>query len=258
MNLCVNAKQAMAKGGNLTIETQNMHLSQDYCEIYQGSTPGDYVLIAVSDTGCGMSEEVKSRIFEPFFTTKPEGEGTGLGLATVFGIVKQSEGFINVYSEVDKGTTFKIFLPRSMQIAEVKTPEIISSEKLFGNETIMIVEDEDGVRNIAVKTLRKFGYNVIEAENGGVGYLKCKKAVRPFDLIVTDIIMPEMSGKELINSIKEFCPNIKVLYMSGYTYNAIAKQGVIESSINFISKPFDSIAFVRKVREVLNSPSIES
>ena len=252
MNLCINARDAMRDGGLLSLETKNIILTDDYTAVHVDAYPGSFVVFKISDTGCGMTKDVISNIFDPFFTTKAEGEGTGLGLSTVFGIVKQSEGFINVYSEPGEGTTFKIYLPRTEEDVEQHIQELLPEGKLHGKETILVVEDEEGVRNIAVRTLKRFGYKVIEAENGGEGYLKCRNANYPIDLIITDIIMPEMNGKEFVESIKEICPDVKVLYMSGYTYNIIAKKGIIDTNVSFISKPFESLPFLRKVRETLD------
>ncbi len=251
VNLCVNARDAMPEGGTLTIETVNMELTDEYATTRPEVEPGSYVMLSVSDTGCGMTKEVKSQMFDPFYTTKAAGEGTGLGLSTVFGIVKQSGGFIYVYSEPYEGTTFKIYLPKTEEEAETVSQELLSEDMLYGDETVLVVEDEEGVRNIAVRTLEKYGYKVIEAENGGVGYLKCKKSEKPIDLIITDVIMPEMSGADFISSVKEFWPEIKVLYMSGYTYNVIAKKGVIVDKISFMQKPFQPLSILRKVREML-------
>ncbi len=251
VNLCINARDAMPDGGTLTIETMNIDLTNEYARTHPEVAPGPYVMVSVSDNGCGMTDEIKSQIFDPFFTTKSEGKGTGLGLSTVYGIVKQSGGFIYVYSEPGEGTTFKIYLPRTTEKIETINKKELPEEQLYGKETILVVEDDESVRNIAVRILKKYGYNVIEAENGGIGYLKCKKSKQPIDLIITDVIMPEMNGAEFITSVKEFWPKLKVLYMSGYTYNVIAKKGIIQSEVNFISKPFRPMAFLNKVKRVL-------
>ena len=253
MNLCVNARDAMPDGGQLIIETENTELNEEYTSIHPEVAPGAYVMLVVSDSGSGMTEEVKSQIFDPFFTTKAVGEGTGLGLSTVFGIVKQSGGFIYVYSEPGEGTTFKIYLPRSEEEAVTVRKKLLTEEELRGKETVLVVEDEEGVRNIAVRSLRKYGYKVLEAENGGAGYLKCKSSEKPVDLIITDVVMPEMSGAEFIKSVKEFWPEVKVLYMSGYTHDVIAKKGIIDSKVAFLHKPFEPLNILQKVREVLNS-----
>ena len=252
VNLCVNANDAMQKGGKLLIETANVEVTKEYTEQNPEANPGKYVMLAVSDTGCGMAKEIKSQIFDPFFTTKHEGEGTGLGLSTVYGIIKQINGFVNVYSEPGEGTTFKLYIPKTDEITKLQEKRVLTEDQLYGSETILVVEDETGVRNIAVRSLKKYGYKVIEAENGGIGYLKCRKAEKPIDLIVTDVIMPEMNGKEFVESVREFWPDMKVLYMSGYTYNVIAKKGIIEGEVAFISKPFDPLPFLRKVRNVLD------
>ena len=252
VNMCVNARDAMNEGGILTIETANEVITEEYAAKKADVVAGNYVRLIISDTGCGMDKETVMQIFDPFFTTKPEGEGTGLGLSTVYGIIKQVGGFVNVYSEPGLGTSFKIYIPETKDIFVEGKKGVISEDKLYGKETVMIVEDEDGVRNIAVRILERYGYNVIEAENGGIGYLKCKKTTIPIDLIVTDVIMPEMNGKEFIDNVREFLPDVNVLFMSGYTYNAIASRGIVESEVNFITKPFEPMVFVRKVREVLD------
>nr|MBC8279060.1 PAS domain S-box protein [FCB group bacterium] len=252
MNLCVNARDAMPDGGKLIVETENVNISEEYCADHPGAEPGSYVMLSVSDSGVGMTQSVKSQIFDPFYTTKAAGEGTGLGLSTVFGIVKQSGGFIYVYSELGEGTTIKIYLPSTEEEAKIVRKRVFTDEELRGKETILVVEDEEGVRNIAVMSLKKYGYRVIEAENGGAAYLKCKKAEQPMDLIVTDVVMPDMNGKELVESVREFWPDIKVLFMSGYTYNVIAKKGIIESEVSFLQKPFDPKDILQKVREAID------
>ena len=252
VNLCVNAHDAMPDGGTLQIRTQNTVIDRESNIINSDAKEGDYVLLSVEDTGQGMTKEVMANIFEPFYTTKKEGEGTGLGLATVYGIVKQSSGFINVFSEPGIGSCFNIYIPKSKEEEREIERKVISETVLHGKETILIVEDDTTVRNIAVKILKKYGYNVIEAGNGDAGLLKCKKSEKPVDLIITDVIMPGISGKEFIQFVKEFWPKVKTLFMSGYTFDTITKKGIVESEVNFISKPFQPLVFVQKVREILD------
>ncbi|MGB9628235.1 MAG: GAF domain-containing protein, partial [Thermodesulfobacteriota bacterium] len=252
MNLAVNARDAMPYGGKFTIETANVDLDEEYAKRHMDVKAGKYVMLSVSDTGIGMTKEVQERIFEPFFTTKGVGKGTGLGLSTVYGIVKQSGGNIWVYSEPGKGTTFKIYLPR----VEKPSEEIRAKEEAkglpHGNETILLVEDDEKVRGVAQKILLKQGYDVIEARGGDEAIEICKGIKRPIHLVLTDVVMPGMSGRELIERIKEVCKDFKVLYMSGYTDNVILHHGILEEGIAFIQKPFTLEALVRKVREVLD------
>ncbi|MCF7810482.1 PAS domain S-box protein [bacterium] len=251
-NLAVNSKDAMPNGGELTIETQNVVLDEDYCIAHPDTKPGLYAMLAISDSGEGMPEEVCNHIFDPFFTTKEIGKGTGLGLSTVYGIVKQSGGNIWVYSEMGKGTSFKIYLP----VVENEVDELFSkhdsSEMQGGNETILIVEDEDGVRNLAVKVLAQLGYKVIEAANGNEACYICDKIDERIDLVVTDVVMPIMGGVEMVNKLKEKWKDLKVLYMSGYTANAIVHQGVLDPGIPYMQKPFIPITIAQKVRNVLD------
>jgi PAS domain S-box-containing protein len=252
MNLAVNARDAMPQGGKLTIETTNVDLDQAYAETHPEVTPGRYVMMAVSDTGCGMDDATKARIFEPFFTTKGPGKGTGLGLATAFGIVKQSGGHIAVYSELEHGTSFKIYLP--------VVTERISSGKSFhgvrtapkGNETVLLVEDEDGVRGFARHALQMFGYTVLEASNGAEAIKMCEEQKEPIHLVVSDVVMPEMGGRRLIEQLTALRPGIKVLFLSGYTDDAVMRHGVLEAEVAFLQKPFTPTALANKVREVLD------
>lgn len=257
MNLALNARDAMPEGGKLTIETANIYLGEEYASHHIGIKPGNYVMLAVSDTGCGMDEEVKSHIFEPFFTTKDIGKGTGLGLSTVYGIVKQSEGSIWLYSELGQGTTFKIYLPRVEEEIDRLQKATPLKEITRGTETVLLVEDDEGVRNLARMVLEMNGYKVLEAESGNAAILICEKYKETIHLMLTDVIMPGMSGLELTKQLKITRPEIRVLYMSGYTSNAIVHHGILDDKTNYIQKPFFPDALARKIREVLESPLLE-
>jgi CheY-like chemotaxis protein len=212
-------------------------------------------MLAVSDTGAGMDEETRSRIFEPFFTTKEMGKGTGLGLSTVYGIIKQSEGYIWVYSEAGHGTTFKVYLPRIDESVEEsqKTAALGSGDR--GTETILLVEDEDGVRALVKQVLARQGYTVIETRHGQEALEECGRHAGPIPLLLTDVVLPQMSGRELAERLKALHPDMKVLYMSGYTDDAILRHGVIDQETAFLQKPFTTTVLVRKVREVLDQPA---
>lgn len=253
MNLAVNSRDAMPQGGKLTIETGNVYLDEEYCRVHSGVQPGDYVLLAVSDNGCGMDEEVRRQVFDPFFTTKEVGKGTGLGLATVYGIVKQSGGYIWVYSEPEQGTVFKIYLPQIKEDQDRSTGVPKAEEAAGGKEAILLVEDDESLRGLAVKVLRKYGYAVIEAANGIEALEAVVASNRPeIDLLITDVIMPEMGGKELSGKLLERYPGIKVLYISGYTDNAIVHHGVLDEGVSFLPKPFSPISLSQKVRDTLD------
>ncbi|HNB74209.1 MAG TPA: PAS domain S-box protein, partial [Acidobacteriota bacterium] len=251
INLAVNARDAMPQGGHLTIETGMTELDEEYCHSRPECTPGWYTQFSLSDTGCGMSPEIRNHIFEPFFTTKEQGKGTGLGLATVFGIVKQSGGHIEVYSEVGVGTSFKIYLPAIEEKWTVMQPETPTEDAQHGNEIILLVEDEAIVRTIARLSLETFGYQVIEAGSGDEALELAKTLTEPLSLLITDVIMPKMNGRQLATQFQHQFPNLKVLLMSGYTDDAIIRHGVIDDTYAFIQKPFTPNSLAKKVREVL-------
>jgi PAS domain S-box-containing protein len=253
MNLVVNARDAMPSGGNLSIEISEAHLNDEYCKQNPDTRPGSYVLIAVTDTGSGMSQEVLSRLFEPFFTTKESGKGTGLGLATVYGIVKQSAGHITVYSEVGHGTTFKVYLPLSEE--SVLTPETVSVDGIVptGSETILLVEDEDSLREVAREYLSNKGYSVLTACEPESAIEAAEKAPHPIDLLLTDVILPGSSGVQLAQRLSASNPQMRVLYVSGYTADAIVHHGGHDSNFAFLSKPFSLSTLARKIRSVLDA-----
>jgi len=252
MNLAVNSRDAMAEGGRLTIETADVELDQEYASKHATVRPGSYVMVAVSDTGMGMDSETQTHMFEPFFTTKEKGKGTGLGLATVYGIVKQSGGYIWVYSEPGKGTTFKIYLPRVEGSAQEADAERVPSSILKGEETVLIVEDEGMLRELACEFLRKSGYNVLEAGNGSKA-IEISRAHRgPIHLLMTDAVMPGMSGRELAQRLQGERPEAKVLYVSGYTDDSVLRNGLLQPGTAFLQKPFTRDSLARKVREVLD------
>jgi two-component system, cell cycle sensor histidine kinase and response regulator CckA len=257
MNLAVNARDAMSKGGKLTLETGNIELDEEYCRPRPDVEAGDYVMLGVSDTGTGMDEATKAQIFEPFFTTKPQGQGTGLGLATVYGIIKQNGGHIAVYSEPDKGTTFKVYWPRTEGAKSAPTTGRITGELPRGNETILVVEDEEQLRRFACRMLRHLGYTVIEASDGIDALERVKRESGRIDMLITDVIMPRLGGHELAQRLVAELPHLKVMYTSGYTANAIVHHGVIDEGINFLAKPYTVNALASQVREVLDSPPAE-
>jgi CheY-like chemotaxis protein len=255
MNLAVNARDAMPHGGKLTIETANISLDEDYARFHESVKAGDYVMLAISDTGVGMDAETQTHIFEPFFTTKGP-KGTGLGLSTVYGIVKQSEGYLWVYSESGRGTTFKIYLPRVNAVGEPITvqPATAPPRAEYGHETILLVEDEATLRGLARQSLEAQGYTVIEAADGAAAMQLSFAHRGPIHLLLTDVIMPGMNGRELAGQLAPRRPEMRVLYMSGYTENAIGHNGMLDEGINLLQKPFTLAAMKAKVREVLDTP----
>jgi Signal transduction histidine kinase regulating C4-dicarboxylate transport system len=252
MNLVVNAKDAMPSGGNLTIETANTELDERYTRSHAGMIPGAYVMLSVSDSGVGMTREVQEQIFDPFFTTKGVGKGTGLGLSTVYGIVKQSGGDIYVYSEPNKGTTFKVYLPRVFEPLEEFKKEVPGEKIPQGNETVLVVEDDGSVRKVAVDILKMQGYKVLEATGGEEALIICEKEKNPIHLILTDVVMPKMNGPQLIERLKQAGQDFKVLYMSGYADETVIHHRLLERGVNIIHKPFTVEKLARKVREVLD------
>jgi len=253
MNLAINARDAMPDGGTLTIETANATLDENYAATHVSVIPGDYVMLAVTDTGCGMSEATQTRIFEPFFTTKPAGRGTGLGLSTVYGIVKQSAGNIWLYSEPDKGTTFKIYLPALDALPEEigKTAPIEAARQ--GSGTVLLVEDDEQLRRLTHRALATQGYVVLEADRGRLALDIARRHNGPIDLLLTDLVMPDINGRKLADALRAARPGLRVLFMSGYPDSAIVNHGMLEAGVAYLAKPFTTDAVARKVREVLNA-----
>ena len=254
MNLVVNARDAMPNGGKLTIATNNVTLDESYTHSHKGAVPGDYVMLSVSDTGTGITDEVKERLFEAFFTTKPKGKGTGMGLATCHTIVQQSGGHIGVYSEVGKGTTFKIYFPRVEHALEEASKIVPTGPLSHGTETLLVVEDDLSLRHLARSVLETQGYKVLSASNGEDGLRAAREDQEsPIRLVITDVIMPLMGGKEMAEWLKVTNPELKVLFTSGYTDDSISRHGVLETGVEFLSKPYTPASLARKVREMLDS-----
>jgi CheY-like chemotaxis protein len=268
MNLAVNARDAMStcadsaagrpRGGKLTIETANIELSENYFH-NRGvkEAPGSYVMLTVSDTGSGMDKETREHIFEPFFTTKEVSKGTGLGLSTVYGIAKQNDGFVWVYSEPGQGTTFKVYLPGAEGDAYSEEKQRLPVIELDGSETILIVEDDDTLRKFAQNALQQHGYKVLDAENGEDALRVSQEHEGPIHLLLTDVVMPRMGGKEAADRLQPLYPQMKVIYMSEYTDNAIIHHGVLAPGLNFLEKPFSPEGLARKVREMLDQEDLD-
>ncbi len=252
MNLVVNARDAMPDGGKIGIETANVDLDEGYCAVHPYILPGRFVMLSVNDTGHGMSDEVKAHIFEPFYTTKERGSGTGLGLATTYGVVKQSGGSIEVYSEVGIGTTFKIYLPRVEEEASPSEKDDRPQYMRGGSETVLVVEDEDIVRNLCVQILERLGYKVLKARNGAEAIALAHSYADRIDLLLTDVVMPGMNGAEMARQLVMHHPERKVLFTSGYTDDAIVRHGILKEGVSFIGKPYTPSALAKKVRGVLD------
>ncbi len=252
MNLAVNARDAMPKGGRLTIQTGNVVLDQNYAKRHSEVVPGPHIMLTISDTGVGMTPEVLSRIFEPFFTTKDVGKGTGLGMAVVHGIVKQNGGSIEVSSEPGVGTVFKLYF--SAMDEEVAKLSSHHSEKAYrGTETVLLVEDEDNVRGLAILILQARGYTVFAASDGKEGLRIAENQKKPFDLLITDVVMPKMGGHELAELLRPRFPRMKMLFVSGYTDDAMIRHGILHDEVAFLQKPFSPLTLAKKVREVLDA-----
>jgi signal transduction histidine kinase/CheY-like chemotaxis protein len=252
-NLCVNARDAIAGVGRVTIETENTVLNDDYCAVHPGAVCGEYVMLAVSDDGCGMNKEVIERIFEPFFTTKELGKGTGLGLATVYGIVKQNEGFVDVFSEPEKGTTFKIYLPRFIGEAIEPAAEGMVEIHRGNGEMVLLVEDEAAILKVGKTMLERLGYAVVTAGTPGEALRQAEAHAAEIRLLITDVVMPEMNGQELVKKINLMAPGLKCLFTSGYTANVIANHGVLEVGVQFLQKPFTFKELASKVHQALGN-----
>ena len=252
LNLCANARDAMPDGGGLVITTANVELDEEYASVHAGSQPGSYVVLSVTDTGCGMDAQTQARIFEPFFSTKAPGKGTGLGLATTYGIVKQSGGSIWVYSEPGRGTTFRIYLPRVLGDCAVVTPPTTSARPATCDATVLVVEDEDAVRRAEQRILRAAGYQVIPAADGNEALRLCQDSLLDIHLVLTDLVMPKMGGRVLATRLAALRPGVQILFTSGHAEDALAGGGVLEQGAHFISKPFTAAELTRKIREVLD------
>jgi two-component system cell cycle sensor histidine kinase/response regulator CckA len=254
LNLVVNARDAMPTGGKLSIETANAELTGAFSDVHQPVAPGAYVMMAVSDTGSGMSPEVRARVFEPFFTTKDKSKGTGLGLSTVYGIVKQSGGHVWVYSEPGHGATFKIYLPRVDAPLETIGAAVTPTRPVRGSETILVAEDDDVLRPLTRELLKKLGYTVLAAPNSEAALAAAREHQGPIHLLLSDVVMPGASGRDLARRLAASHPDTKVLYVSGYTDDAIVHHGMLEPGLDYLQKPFTPATLARKVRDVLDAP----
>jgi nitrogen-specific signal transduction histidine kinase len=252
MNLAINARDAMPDGGRIIMETMNTDLDAGYAAQHAGVEAGPYVLLSITDTGAGMTQEVVQHIFEPFFTTKDVGAGTGLGLSTVYGIVKQAGGWIWVYSEPGKGSTFKVYLPRAGGAPEPLPAPVSAAETLRGTETVLVVEDQPEVRKLTLAMLESQGYRLLEAASGSEALSLCERYPEPIHLLITDVVMPGMTGRELAMRLLALRPSLKTLYTSGYTANTIAHEGVLDPGVAYLPKPFSPAQLAAKVREVLS------
>ncbi|MCX7039396.1 MAG: response regulator, partial [Spirochaetes bacterium] len=251
-NLAVNARDAIGGVGKLTIETEKASFDEAYCATHAGFVPGEYLLLAVSDDGCGMDKQTMGHLFEPFFTTKGQGKGTGLGLATIYGIVKQNNGFINVYSEPGEGSTFKVYLPPAEGATATGRVEAEVAAPRGGTETVLVVEDEAAILELAKESLEQLGYTVLTARSPEEAMRKAEEHRGPIQLLITDVVMPQMNGRQLCERLRAARSGLKCLYMSGYTADVIAHRGVLEEGVRFIAKPFSLATLAGKVREALD------
>lgn len=253
LNLAVNSRDAMPRGGRLWIHTSNVDLDGSFTKLRPEVRPGSYVMLAVGDTGCGMDKQTRSRIFEPFFTTKEPGKGTGLGLAMVYGLVKQSEGYVYVHSKLGRGTVFKIYLPRTDAALAPAKPAAAVSDRPHGHERILIVEDDASVRTLTRRMLSDLGYSVLEASDGHEALRICKEATGRIDLVVTDVVMPKLSGRELAEQLEAIRPSMRVLFVTGYTDDSIVRHGVRQGDVNCLQKPFSADQLAHRVHQILHS-----